>query len=147
MQIIYDTLKEEYLDSLTQLDNLCFTIPWSRKLFEDEMNNNNAFYLLAICDNQVVAYGGMTCVLDEGNITNIAVHPDYRNCKIGTEILGRLTDYAMEHNLSVMMLELRESNVKAFNLYKKFGFETVGRRRGYYSDNGEDAVLMTKFLV
>ena len=89
----------------------------------------------------------MSTVLDEGNITNIAVHPEYRNRKIASRILEMLIEYAICEKLSVLMLELRESNITAYNLYSKFGFEAVGKRKKYYSDNSEDAILMTKYIL
>jgi len=147
MQIIFDNLKEEYLDSITELDKECFTIPWSRNLFALELSNTNTFYILALCNKKVIGYGGVSTVLDEGNITNIAVHPEYRNRKIASRILEMLIEYAICEKLSVLMLELRESNITAYNLYSKFGFEAVGKRKKYYSDNSEDAILMTKYIL
>ena len=132
MEISYDNLKAEYLDSLTILDRECFSIPWSRNLFENELLSENAYYVLALHGNRVVGYGGINKVLDEGNITNIAVHPQYRNCGIASNILHALIDYSKNSGLSVVMLELRESNNKAFNLYVKYGFQIVGKRKNYY---------------
>ncbi len=146
MEIRYDNLKAEYLDSLTLLDQECFCVPWSRNLFANELLSENAYYVLALHGKRVVGYGGINKVLDEGNITNIAVHPQYRNRKIASNILKSLIDYSKSVGLSVIMLELRESNDKAFNLYVKYGFETVGKRKNYYSDNKEDAILMTKYI-
>ena len=88
--VIFDKLKPEYIDSLSELENKCFTVPWSKELFKNDLNNNNAFYVLAISDGNVVAYGGMYTVLDEADITNIAVHPLYRKQGIASTILNKM---------------------------------------------------------
>lgn len=142
----FDILKEDYLDSLTKLENICFTIPWSRNMFYNDISNPNAYYILALCDNNVVGYCGMYKVLDEADITNIAVHPDHRHQGVATQILKMIIDHCTYSDLSFITLEVRESNKKAIDLYTKSGFVVVGQRKNYYSDNHETAILMTKYL-
>ena len=146
INIIFDELKPEYIESLTELENECFTVPWSKELFKNDLKNNNAFYILAIANDKVVAYGGMYSVLDEADITNIAVHPLYRKQGIASTILNKMFEYCINKNISKIMLEVRESNINALNLYKNNGFKIVGERKKYYSDNGETAILMTKYM-
>lgn len=146
INIIFDELKPEYIESLTELENECFTVPWSKELFKNDLKNSNAFYILAIANDKVVAYGGMYSVLDEADITNIAVHPLYRKQGIASTILTKMFEYCINKNISKIMLEVRESNVNALNLYKNNGFKIVGERKKYYSDNGETAILMTKYM-
>ena len=107
----------------------------------------NAHYTVAICDGKVVGYVGIVCVAVEGSITNIAVHPDYRNHGIATCLLDMILNFADENELEFVTLEVRESNINAIHLYEKFGFETVGKRKNYYSDNHEAALLMTKYTI
>ncbi len=147
MNIIYTKLSKEHLDSIAALDKLCFTLCWSRALFESELSNINAHYTVAICDGKVVGYVGIVCVAGEGSITNIAVHPDYRNHGIATCLLDMILNFADENELEFVTLEVRESNINAIHLYEKFGFETVGKRKNYYSDNHETALLMTKYTI
>ena len=109
-------------------------------------DNKMARYLVAKINHKAVAYGGMWFVLDECHITNIAVHPDYRGRKIGERIVQALIELAQKENMNKMTLEVRVSNEPARNLYKKQGFTDCGIRKGYYSDTGEDGVIMWKEL-
>lgn len=142
--IIFDSLKDIYLDSLFELEKICFSVPWSKNLFKNDITNNNAFYVLAVDNNKVIAYCGLYKVLDEADITNIAVHPEYRRKGIATKILNIIFKHCCDNNISKITLEVRQSNENAINLYKNNGFVIVGERKKYYSDNGETAILMTK---
>ena len=146
MNIHYDFLKEEYLDEIARLDQVCFTIPWSKSLFASELSNPNAHYVLAFSDGTLAGYCGLQAVAGEGSITNIAVLPQFRGLGIASELLKKIINYANEQNLEFVTLEVRESNRIAIGLYRKFGFREVGKRKNYYSDNHETAILMTKFL-
>ena len=144
--LVFVSLKEEYLDSLKELEDICFTCGWSRKMFENDINNKNAFYVLCIHKDRVVAYCGLYKVLDEADITNIAVHPDYRKKGVATQILNKVFSYCKDNFITTLNLEVRKSNISAISLYEKNGFEIVGERKNYYSDNHEDAYLMTKHI-
>ena len=97
-------------------------------------------------NENVIAYCGLYTVLDEADITNIAVHPDYRKKGVATQILNKVFAYCIENSITTLNLEVRKSNVNAINLYGKNGFLIVGERKNYYSDNHEDAYLMTKHI-
>lgn len=142
--IIFDNLKPEYLDSLVDLEKICFTVPWSRNLFENDISNPLAYYVLAVFNNKVIGYCGLYKVLDEADITNIAVHPDFRGSGIAQMLLDNIFEHCMLNGIIKITLEVRESNKKAINLYNKKGFKVVGKRKNYYSDNRETAILMTK---
>ena len=144
MNLIYTELSEEFIDGITELDRLCFTIPWSRNLFVSELHSKNAFYLIAKCNSDVVGYCGINYVCGEGRITNIAVHPEYRNKGIASALLEKMINFAESKSLEFITLEVRESNINAIKLYEKYGFQKVGERKNYYSDNHETALLMTK---
>lgn len=136
-------LKLEHMDEIMKVENLSFTIPWSRNAFEDEVTRNKfARYVAAKYGGKVVGYAGMWKVCDEGHITNIAVHPEYRNAGIGSLLLGRLVDIARAEGVARMTLEVREGNIAAQSLYMKFGFVSEGIRKSYYADNGENAIIM-----
>lgn len=134
-------LTENLLLGLVQLEQCCFEHPWSMAMFSGELNNNATVYRLLLDGETPIAYMGMWCVADEGQITNVAVHPDYRRQGLAETLISFFKDYARKHNLTVMTLEVRASNIPARNLYKKMGFIEVGLRKGYY-DGKEDAVLM-----
>lgn len=145
--IIFSGLEQKYLAGMAALDVLCFAQPWSIEMFEGEVNSNMARYVVATRNDQVVGYAGLWKVLDEGQITNVAVHPDCRRQGIAKELLERLFAMAVAENLSFLTLEVREGNNAAIALYQELGFATVGRREHYYADKDEAAILMTKQLV
>ena len=135
-----------HIDHIMEVENSSFSIPWSKQAFIDEMNNNLSYYVVAEVGGKPIGYGGLWIILDEGHITNIAVHPDHRKNGVANAILQNIMDFAKKNRLVFLTLEVRESNVAAISLYDKFGFRRVGIRKGYYYDNNEDAVLMTIFL-
>jgi len=137
-------MKAEDVDSILEIERLSFLTPWSRDSFEAELRNGLAKYVVAEVDGRIAGYGGMWIVLDEGHITNIAVHPDYRGQKLGERITQALLDIAGESKADAVTLEVRTSNEPARNLYRKLGFVESGIRKGYYTDSGEDAIIMWK---
>lgn len=145
--IKYFKLKEEHIEGLCSLDELCFNIPWTKKMFYEELKNDRALYFVAVLGEQVVGYGGIWVVLDEAQITNIAVHPDFRRMKVASTLLKKLIVHCNEKKLKQITLEVRVGNVSAINLYQKHGFSKVGLRKKYYADNLEDALIMTAKLL
>lgn len=146
MDIVVRPMTKDDIDEVMEIENLCFSVPWSREAFLMEITKNKcARYVVAEVDSRVVGYGGFWIVIDEGHITNIAVHPDYRSIGVGTEIVKKLIDIAKKNAITAMTLEVRESNTVAQHLYTRFGFRPLGRRKGYYQDNNEDAIIMWKY--
>ncbi len=131
------------LPQVAALEQVCFPAdPWSENLFRAALENPGAAVLLAEEDGAVLGYAVLSAVLDEGNLDNIAVAPEYRRRGVADALLGALTGFGREC-LALLTLEVRASNAPAIALYEKHGFRPVGRRRNYYSDPREDAVLMT----
>lgn len=128
------------------LETTCFADPWSLKSLLYELDNPDALYLTAQEGEDVVGYVGMHHVLDEGHITNVAVAPSHRGQGIAKVLIGALVGWSEEHGLSFITLEVRASNEGAKALYRGFGFQHVGVRKGYYKNPPEDALLMTLFL-
>ncbi|AEF16719.1 MULTISPECIES: ribosomal protein S18-alanine N-acetyltransferase [Thermoanaerobacterium] len=134
------------IDKVMEIEYLSFSVPWSFESFVMEVTKNScAHYIVAEVDGQIAGYGGFWVVVDEGHITNIAVHPDFRGQGVGSAIVEGLIELAKNKGITSMTLEVRESNLVAQSLYKKYGFKPVGKRRGYYQDNNEDAVIMWKY--
>lgn len=106
----------------------------------------NGHYLAAYIGDLLVGHGGFTAVLDEGYITNIAIHPDHRRKGIALRLTEALKLEGEKLELSFLTLEVRESNLAAIKLYEKAGFETVAKRKNFYSDPKEDAILMTYYF-
>ena len=131
------------LDTVMDIENKCFSVPWTREALLLEIDKNRfARYLVAELDGKVIGYGGMWMIMDEAHITNIAVHPDHRGKGYGNCIVEGLIATAKKDGILRLTLEVRRSNVVAQNLYKKYGFIFCGVRPGYYQDNQEDAIIM-----
>ena len=124
------------------VEKASFAVPWSRKSFWEEAANEQTCYWLALSDEEIIGYAGCWLVLDEAQITNIAIHPDFRGQKIGRALLQEIIKEAVQRGAERMTLEVRPSNLVALKLYKSFDFKDCGRRPGYYQDNGEDAIIM-----
>ena len=135
--MIIDDVDEVYI-----VEEDCFVDPWSKDSIRKELKNNLARYLVAQLDSKIVGYVGVWFVVDEGHITNVAVHSDYRGKKIGDRLVKEMVELCKENNLVAMTLEVRASNTVAQNLYRKYGFKMGGIRKEYYSDNKEDAIIM-----
>ncbi|RKD23578.1 [SSU ribosomal protein S18P]-alanine acetyltransferase [Caminicella sporogenes DSM 14501] len=134
------------IDSVIEIENKSFKVPWSKKSFEREVKENMlAKYFVVEYDEKVVGYGGMWFIIDEIHITNIAVHPDFRGMNLGSFLLKSMIEYAESIGIYKMTLEVRKSNIVAQNLYKKFGFKECGVRPKYY-ENNEDAIIMWREL-
>ena len=135
------------IDEVARIERMCFSSPWSEEAFRREVTENEmAIYIVVEVDGTVRGYGGMWAVLNEGHITNIAVHPDFRRIHIGSSLIIGLFDGAERNNLDCLTLEVRESNIAAQKMYKRFGFKPEGIRKGYYQDNNENAIIMWTYF-
>lgn len=125
------------------IEHESFSLPWSEEAFRNELTLNHfARYLIMEMDGQPVGYAGMWTIVDEAHITNIAVRTAFRGQRLGERLLRRLMEWAGELGMERMTLEVRATNRVAQSLYSKLGFVPAGVRKGYYSDNQEDAVIM-----
>jgi ribosomal-protein-alanine N-acetyltransferase len=131
------------LPAVLRIEGLSFSTSWPANAFANEIRDNKlAHYFVGRVDDRVVAYGGIWVILEDSHITTIAVDPVHRGRRLGEMMLLKLLDEAILHGASWITLEVRESNDVAQRLYRKYGFTTVSTRRGYYSDNGENALVM-----
>lgn len=131
------------IDRIMEIEHRSFAAPWSRAAFEGELVRNHfARYMVVEVDGYVAGYAGMWMIIDEAHITNIAIDPAYRGKKLGEALLRQMMASAVWNGATRMTLEVRVSNQKAQNLYHKLGFRNYGIRKGYYTDNGEDAMIM-----
>jgi [ribosomal protein S18]-alanine N-acetyltransferase len=131
------------IDEVLLVEYASFPTPWSRDAFENEIIQNHfANYIVLEVNDELVGYGGFWSIVDEAHITNVAISPAYRGKKLGDYLVKNLMELAIELGAEMMTLEVRASNIVAQNLYKKYGFEEKGIRKGYYSDDGEDALIM-----
>ena len=136
------------IDAVWNIEKMYFTLPWSRLSLALEVERNKcARYFVAESEGTILGYAGMWLVLDEAHITNIAVHPLARRRGIGEALLRALMAEAYLLRIERITLEVRDSNTAAQSLYEKLGFVRVGRRKGYYSDNNEDAIIMWNMII
>ncbi len=136
-------MDKSHLDAVAALERVCFSKPWPRSMLEDELYNPNVSLVVAEGeDGAVLGYGEIGVVLDEGCLEKIAVDPAWRRQGVAEAILSAYLRFGRA-KLAFLTLEVRASNEAAIGLYKKLGFEEVGRRKGYYTEPKEDAVLMT----
>jgi ribosomal-protein-alanine N-acetyltransferase len=132
------------LASVQQIEHASFTTPWPPQAYRQEIESNRlAHYLVGELGGDVVAYGGIWLMVDEAHVTTFAVHPAFRRRKIGERLLLAMLDLSAQRHATEATLEVRLSNLAARRLYEKYGFRPVGIRPRYYSDNGEDALIMT----
>lgn len=168
VKAVIEPIEDKDLDEVMIIERLSFPTPWPENAFLTEMHQNQlAHYVVArlpivapisslasfsstsssssaieLSSSQVAGYAGVWIVIDEAHVTTIAVHPDLRGKKIGEQLLYYLLKYAIGRNARWATLEVRESNKGAQALYKKYGFSTVGVRKNYYVEEGENAVIM-----
>lgn len=135
----------EDLPAVTEIDRLSFPVPWPERSYRFEINHNSSadLFVAENPEREVVGFLGYWLIADEVHISTFAVHPDHRMRHIGEKMLLSALAEARSKGAELATLEVRESNQPAIRLYHKLGFEVVGRRTGYYRDNGEDAILMT----
>ncbi len=141
-----EKLTNERLDEVAVLEKECFVHPWSRQSLESEINNANSLFYAAEENGEVIGYVGMSVVVDEGYIFNVAVKGDFRRRGVGSALINHLVTFGKKNNMSFLTLEVRQSNKNAISLYSKFGFIKVGERKNYYSNPTEDAILMTHYF-
>ncbi len=146
MRIEVVPMKLEDLNEVLAIEALAFSTPWSRNSFLYELlENERAFYLTAKNEyGRIMGYVGMWVVFDEGHITNLATHPQYRRQGVARRLMDQLIAASKERGVRYLTLEVRRTNSEAQELYQKMGFVHMGVRRKYYLDNNEDALIMWK---
>lgn len=131
------------LDAILDIEGKSFTSPWSRETLLEELDGKAWSYVQAAeLQNAVVGFIVYWIVLNEIHLLNLAVHPDWRRMGIAAAMMHHLLANAKSHDVSEIFLEVRVSNRNAQTLYRRFGFKPIGMRRNYYTDNGEDAIVM-----
>lgn len=137
-------MSERHLDSIEALERECFARPWTRESLAEELENENAHFLAAQSGGRVVGYIGIFEYYESCEIANVAVSADSRRQGVATALINAAAEAARERGCEFITLEVRESNSAARELYERLGFETAGRRRGFYSAPSEDGLIMTK---
>ena len=140
------TIRKMTLDDIpavVELDQRSFSLPWPERSFRFEITENPASHCwVAEAEGKVVGMIVVWLIVDEAHVATIATHPDFRRQGIGKNLLGYALRDLIGKGARSSFLEVRESNVAAQDMYRKFGYKESGRRRRYYKDNDEDAILM-----
>ena len=136
----------EHIPQIEEIERECFSRPWTAEQLRSQMRDAQHEFIAAVDGGRVLGYVGLMYVLDEGYISNVAVHPEARRQGIGNALIDALASKAAALELAFLTLEVRESNAPAIALYAKHGFHPVGKRKNYYDAPKEDAVLMTCYL-
>ncbi|SDK38396.1 ribosomal protein S18-alanine N-acetyltransferase [Sediminibacillus albus] len=136
-------MRVEDIDQVMQVEAVSFGTPWTRDIFLNELNENPyAIYFVMEKAGVVIGYCGLWVIIDEAQITNIAILPEYRGRKFGKALFHFVMNQAIALGAGQLSLEVRVSNIPAQNMYKKFGLVPGGIRKNYYTDNYEDALVM-----
>lgn len=137
-----EPMRRADMEAVQAIDRRCFPTPWLPTAYMTELSNRSACYLVARFNQQIVGFGGQWVIMDEAHITTIAVDPEQQGKKIGERLLIALMEEAVLQGASHTTLEVREGNRIAQNLYRKYGFREAALRKNYYTDNGENAIVM-----
>ncbi|MGD8603004.1 MAG: ribosomal protein S18-alanine N-acetyltransferase [Anaerolineales bacterium] len=150
-QVLEATIRPMTMDDIpvvVAIDRMSFPNPWPERsyIYELQYNPSSRLFVAEIQEDddlRVVGFIGFWFVIDEAHISTVAVHPDFRGYKLGDRLLARALSTAKQMGGCLVSLEVRESNLVAQGLYNKYGFRQVGRRKSYYRDNNEDAIIMS----
>ncbi|ETT52443.1 ribosomal-protein-alanine acetyltransferase [Paenibacillus sp. FSL R7-269] len=142
-ELVFRLMLLEDVPEILVIEREAFTMPWTEEAFRNELTHNHfAKYMVMELAGHIIGYAGMWAIVDEAHVTNIALLEAYRGRKWGERLLDELMRTAAYLGMQSITLEVRVSNEVAQNLYRKKGFKPAGTRKGYYSDNREDALIM-----
>ena len=142
--MIIEKMNSSHVAQIADLEKICFSDPWSEKSVASELENKLAFWLVAVEGNRVAGYIGSQTVMDETDMMNVAVHPDFRRQGIAEALVIGLVEHLKTMGSRCLTLEVRASNAPAIALYEKLGFHEIGRRKNYYRNPREDALILRK---
>lgn len=141
--VLIRPMEEDDLERIMKIEHASFPTPWSLHAFITELKDNEyARYFCLVMDEQVIGYMGLWFILEEGHITNVAIAPEFRGKRLGEFLMRSVMEKMRFEGMERMTLEVRTSNFTAQRLYEHLGFVTAGRRKEYYTNNREDALIM-----
>lgn len=146
MDILIRPFEDKDLDEVIQIENVSVPIPWSKESYQNEIHNQWASYFVCERNGEIIGYSGVWHVFEEANITTIVVRKDCRREGIGLQLMDTMEKTVRNKNAERLMLEVRPSNTPALTLYYGLGFIQISRRKAYYPDNQEDALILCKYL-
>ena len=137
-------MNESHVFQVAELEKLCFADPWSERSVASELKNPYSMWFVACEGDRVAGYVGSQSAIDEADMMNLAVHPDYRRKGVAQELVTALCDGLTQKGIRCLLLEVRASNENAISVYRKLEFGEVGRRKNYYRNPREDALILRK---
>ncbi len=146
-EILIRPMLESDLTQVLAIENASFPDPWTEGIFRSSLSDGTEIWFAAEKDGKLLGYAGMQTVLDEGYIDNIAVDPGLRRAGVASALLGAMEAEARKRQLAFLSLEVRAGNTPAIQLYTRFGFQSVGKRPGYYLLPKEGALILTKYYT
>lgn len=138
----FERIQERHIPHILAIESRTNTAPWSERSFQNELTHERSIFFTVFLGGEVIGYGGIWLVVDEAHITTIAIAPEHQRQGIGEKLLTELLVKAREAGMMCSTLEVRASNDPAIRLYEKLGFVVAARRKAYYPDNKEDAIVM-----
>lgn len=141
----FRSMVKDDIEDVLNIERSSFSTPWSRSAFLDALNLGATRNFVIELDGAIIGYIIIYAISFEAHIANFAIHPFFRRKGIGEFLLMKTIDELKKEHIKEFYLEVREGNIAAINLYKKIGFEVIGKRKGYYRDTGEDALIMALF--
>lgn len=147
-RLAIETMREEDIPTVQAIEREIFSTPWPRNAYHRELASKNSAHYIVLRREadlgapEIVGYGGMWRMYDEAHVTTIGVRHDLHRQGLGRVLFAALVQAAYDLGAKWVTLEVRASNDGAMRMYEAFGFKVIGRRRGYYTDNGEDAIVM-----
>ena len=142
--MILEEMNASHVAQIAQLEKICFSDPWSERSVASELENKLSCWLVAMEEEQVAGYIGSQTVCGETDMMNVAVHPDHRRKGIAEALILALIAELKTMESHCLTLEVRASNTPAIALYEKLGFSEIGRRKNYYRNPREDALILRK---
>ena len=142
--IDYVKMQAQHVSQIAELEKICFSDPWSERAISSELTNPLSLWLVAVDEDKVVGYIGSQSVLDESDMMNLAVMPEYRRAGVARRLVSMLIEQLRNNEVRCLTLEVRASNDPAVALYQRIGFRQVGLRPNYYSKPREDALILRK---
>ncbi len=151
MKTYITKMEELHLSQVLEIERLSFSTPWTRSMFFNELHNPYSFQYLMVMPNlnqvdKVLCYIIFRILQEDVHILNIATHPEFRKNGLALSLMLFTLDFTYNYGCIDHFLEVRKSNIPAINLYRKVGFTTLTIKKRYYSDNGEDAIIMHLFM-
>ena len=142
-----EPMDSSHISGVFEVGNLSLSESWSYESIKKELSNKLSKYFVALYENKVIGFIGMWIVFNEGDITNVAVHPEYRKQGVGNLLIENLLSFCKKNNIDSLTLEVRESNFPAQSLYKKHGFKEEGLRKNFYNNPKENAIIMWRHNI